>query len=295
MKTFGMMFICLCMLVNVSMGQSIPDQLQKTAVTIKAGGSEGSGVIVTRQIGADKVNFVWTAGHVVDGLRQVRDIVDSATGQSKKSVVFNDAAIVKELNEGGRRVGEVKFDASVVKFSNADTGEDLALLMVRKKNFIEDSATFYLGEDIPSTGTELWHIGSLLGQMGANSCTDGVLSQIGRVHEGKTYDQTSVVAFPGSSGGGTYDKETGAYRGMLVRGAGEGFNLIVPVRRMKEWSKENNILWAMDPSIPTPTLEEIQNIPVEDKNAAGSVVRPFYEQPVPSVNEEIEDVYFLIN
>lgn len=266
-KLFSLVVV-LC-LVTVGYGQSVPENLQKISVTIKSQNSEGSGVIVTREVEGKKVNFVWTAGHVVDNLRHIRDIVDSSTGQTKKSVVFDDAAIVKELNENGRRVGELKMDARIVKFSNADTGDDLALLMIRKSDFIQDSATFYLGEDLPPVGTELWHVGSLLGQMGANSCTDGVMSQIGRVYEGHTYDQTSVTSFPGSSGGGVYDKELGVYRGMLVRGAGEGFNLIVPIRRMRDWAKTNNVLWALDPSVPMPTLSEIEKLAPEDSNGIG--------------------------
>ena len=50
---------------------------------------------------------------------------------------------------------------------------------------------------------------------------------------------------------------------MLVRGAGENFNLIVPVRRMYRWAQEHNILWALDTSLKTPTMKEINNLPVE--------------------------------
>lgn len=268
---------------SYGMAQSIPEQLQKISVTIKSNSSEGSGVIVTREVEGKKVNFVWTAGHVVDDLRSIRDIVDSATGQTKKVVVFEDASVVKELNEDGRRVGELKMDARVVRFSNANTGDDLALLMIRKQDFIQDSASFYLNDEIPIVGTELWHVGSLLGQMGANSCTDGVVSQIGRVFEAHTYDQTSVTSFPGSSGGGVYLKSDGKYIGMLVRGAGEGFNLIVPARRMRQWAKDNNILWAIDPNVPMPTLAELDKIAPEDSNAIGSVpARPFYKKPTNS-------------
>ena len=48
---------------------SVPDDLQRVSVTIKAGDAQGSGTLVTRQIGEDTVTFVWTAAHVVDGLR----------------------------------------------------------------------------------------------------------------------------------------------------------------------------------------------------------------------------------
>ena len=48
---------------------SVPDDLQQVSVTIKAGDAQGSGTLVTRQIGEDTVTFIWTAAHVVDGLR----------------------------------------------------------------------------------------------------------------------------------------------------------------------------------------------------------------------------------
>ena len=64
----------------------------------------------------------------------------------------------------------------------------------------------------------------------------------------------------------------GRYVGMLVRGAGEGFNLTVPIRRMKLWAKDNDVLWAIDPNIDAPTLKNLKKIAVEDsgiKNRAG--------------------------
>ena len=59
----------------------------------------------------------------------------------------------------------------------------------------------------------------------------------------------------------------GRYVGMLVRGAGEGFNLIVPVRRMERWAKKHNVMWALDASVPMPSLDEIDDLPIE---ASGS-------------------------
>ena len=59
-------------------------------------------------------------------------------------------------------------------------------------------------------------------------------------------------------------KSDARYVGMLVRGAGETFNLIVPVRRMQAWCEKNNILWALDPKVPLPDEAELKKIPVED-------------------------------
>jgi S1-C subfamily serine protease len=242
--------------------------LQDISVTIKSEGkwskSEGSGVLIVREIEDKEVTFVWTAAHVVDNLRTVRDVIDEG-GRPRKVVEFKDAQIVKELVSEGRRVGEIKMDAMVIKYSNADDGHDLALLMVRAKDYSKESARFYLNEEdaIVPIGTSLFHVGSLLGQMGANSMTTGIVSQVGRIHGKQEYDQTTVTAFPGSSGGGVFLTD-GRYVGMLVRGAGEGFNLTVPIRRMKRWAKENDVLWAIDPNIEAPSLKNLKKIAVED-------------------------------
>ena len=62
-------------------------------------------------------------------------------------------------------------------------------------------------------------------------------------------------------------KSDAKYVGMLVRGAGETFNLIVPVRRMVGWAEKNNIMWALDPKVKMPTADELAKIPVEDVGA----------------------------
>lgn len=272
----AMAIVLLC--AQISRGNDLANHLQEISVTVKAAGAEGSGVIVTRELKLNdksndtkKVNFVWTAGHVVDGLRSVRTLIDSK-GTEKKSVEFKPAEVVKELNEGGRKVGELRMEAVVVKYSDADNGHDLALLKIRKQDFVTSSAAFYLQDDPIAIGTTLFHVGSLLGQAGANSMTSGIMSQIGRVlslgqSTGKVFDQTTVTAFPGSSGGGVFlasGDNSGQYIGMLVRGAGEQFNLVVPVRRMREWCNEVSLQWALDPAVACPTLAELDKMAIED-------------------------------
>jgi S1-C subfamily serine protease len=253
---------------SVKKTREVATYLQDISVTIKAQSgyskSEGSGVLITREIDGQVITFVWTAAHVVDNLRNVREVIDA--GRPRKLVEFKDAQIVKELVESGRRVGEIKMDASVIKYSDAEDGHDLALLMVRAKDYGKASARFHLNRDadgIIPISTELFHVGSLLGQMGANSMTTGIVSQVGRIHGKVEFDQTTVTAFPGSSGGGVYLRN-GTYVGMLVRGAGEGFNLMVPIRRIKSWARKNDLEWALDTGEKMPSLATIRNMPVED-------------------------------
>ena len=283
MKILTILFICLFATTTTfsidSKRKQVAEYLQDISVTVRSvakyGASEGSGALINRVIEDENVTFVWTCAHVVDNLRKVRTIVDEH-GVPKKLVEFSDVQIVKELVEDGRRVGEIKMDAQVIKYSDADDGEDLALLMVRAKNYSKASIEFYLNDEEPIVpiGTSLFHVGSLLGQKGSNSMTAGIVSQVGRVLGGKVeYDQTTVTAFPGSSGGGVYTTD-GKYVGMIVRGAGEGFNFMVPVRRMIRWAEEQSIAWAMDPSIDTPTFEEIKQLPIEHVGDGAIKKRP---------------------
>ena len=129
--------------------RKVADYLQDISVTIRSQSgytkSEGSGVLITRNVGGQKVTFVWTCGHVVDNLREIRTVIEDGT--PKKVVEFDAVQIIKELVESGRRVGEIKMDATVVKYSDADDGEDLALLMVRAKDYGKASAKFYLDKE----------------------------------------------------------------------------------------------------------------------------------------------------
>jgi hypothetical protein len=256
--------------------QSVAEHLQNVSVTIRSEGAysagEGSGVIFTRKdTKGNLVNFIWTAAHVVDNLRSERKVL--VNGSPKTLVEFKDPVVIKEIRQNGRTVGRLQMDAEVLKYSESEDGHDLALLRVRKFNFVTDSVVFYLDKGIPPLGTDLLHVGSLLGQMGANSMTDGIYSQHGRILKRLNkhiFDQTTCTAFPGSSGGGVFLKHgvggstNPRYVGMLVRGAGEGFNLIVPVRRMVDYCEKNKIMWALDANVKMPAEDELKKMPIEN-------------------------------
>lgn len=274
--------ICLVLValsVSTAIGQerSTAEQLQDISVTIDSGAGQGSGVVITREVELSKtnknkvtVNFVWTAGHVVDNLRSTRTVVEK--GAKKEIVQFNDANVVQELQEDGRKVGEVRMTGKVIKWSHPEDGDDLALLFLYKKNFVNNSAKFYLEDKVVPVGTHVLNVGSALGQFGSNSVLPGIISQTGRVLDinqsgGVVFDQTSTPSYPGCSGSGVYFEDgpdKAKMVGMLVRGAGPGFNFIVPVRRMKEWAKTNGVYWAMDEKVIIPSLEEILKLPVDD-------------------------------
>lgn len=245
-----------------AMALDVPQYLEDIGVTINAAGSEGSGVLKTTK---DGTTWVWTAAHVLENLRKTREVIDPQTGATTTVVEFDDAKVIKPLTQSGRPVGRIEVDAQVVRYSGAEHGEDLALLRLRKKGLFHGSAKFYRAKDVPKRGVNLYHCGSLLGEYGANSLTEGVVSQLGRLIDGKIYDQVSTPSFPGSSGGGVFLKSDGRLIGLLVRGRPGGFSLIVPVRRMEEWAKKANIEWAIRDDIPVPSLEEMERRPIEDQ------------------------------
>jgi hypothetical protein len=87
---------------------------------------------------------------------------------------------------------------------------------------------------------------------------------------GTVFDQTTVTAFPGSSGGGVFLKADGQYVGMLVRGGGEQFNFIVPVRRLRAWAESAKITWAVDHDVAMPSKAEVDKQPIEDAGVSFS-------------------------
>jgi len=238
--------VCLLLAATVAVGAALEQRILEPSVTIKAGSTYtafGSGVVFTR----DGVNYILTAGHVVAGLRSVRSkLLD---GKEYKSAHFKDAQVIKVLYAESRKVGKLEMDAEILAYSDADQGEDLALLRIRKRGFITTSALWRPDPGGLSIGTRLYHCGSLLGEGGSNSLTDGIVSRIGRVHNGKVYDQSSATAFKGSSGGGVF-LTSGEYVGMITRGAGETFNLFIPGRRIRTWLKSEGYLWVIDPRLP---------------------------------------------
>lgn len=245
---------------------SIPEQLEAASVTILAGRHQGSGALHQTKDGR---TWVLTAGHVIQSLKQTRTILDDA-GHAKQIVEFPDVQALSLMKDGGRNVGEYHYNLEVIRYSSPDYGDDLALLRVRSRSFKPPvSIKFYQGQDIPRIGTDLWHCGSLLGEFGNNSITAGNVSSVGRLLYERVYDQTSCTAFPGSSGGPIVLKSSGEYVGMIVRGAGEGFNLIVPIRRINAWADRVGARFVLDESKPVPTEEELRKKPVEEKATFG--------------------------
>jgi len=87
--------------------EDIAANLQRCCVTIKKGHNDrGSGAIITRPVEGQAVNFVLTAHHVVEDLRQTKTVI-AKDGTERKDVKYKDASILQEWidSKTGERVG----------------------------------------------------------------------------------------------------------------------------------------------------------------------------------------------
>lgn len=203
-----------------------PQDLVNCNVYVETDTHEGSGVLFTHNGEA----YVLTAGHVI----QPPDAEVSVTH------VSGDV--------------EIKVKADVLARSD-DNHHDLALLHL-KTNVFKQIVEF--ADDPPQeVGTELYHVGNFAGRAGLNSLSTGVISHVKRKIPGCDieFDQVTVTAFPGSSGGGVYSK-TGQLVGLIVRLKGPNFGAIVPIRRIRAWAAEEGVDFVFDPCEPTPALEQ---------------------------------------
>lgn len=265
----------------VSAGVTVGPMLQSLSVNVYCpksygGGVQGSGTIFLSEVFRDREReatsspaaFILTAHHVVGDLRSVKTVIIG--GETKKVVRYKDAQIIQEQVENGRAIGEIKYDAKIL---SVDTRRDIALLRVRKGDFSNAGAIFYLGE-IPQVGTEVYHCGAPGGKDlgGTSSLTAGIISRVGvRIpgfgggSELGIFDQTDTAALGGSSGGMLTLKSDGRFIGMITLGlqSSDSFHWFVPARAILEWSDEAKVRWLFDPSLNRPSEADIDSIPLE--------------------------------
>ncbi len=237
--------LCAVLLFTGTAFANVYDKLQATTCLVDVGKGLGTGVLVTRQVGEVTRTYIWTAGHVVQHLMQ-------------PDGTFKNPTIKQEFRDGGRAIGKSDIEAKVIAYSDPDDGEDLALLEVLQDNFRPTTvgAKFDLTGSIQQIGTKLIHVGCTLGTY--DSVSLGIISQTDRdlLKTGKMFEQTTVMGYPGSSGGGVY-LEDGKYIGMLTQGAGPGLNFIIPMRRIIPWAKKMGILWALNPETPVAAVPKL--------------------------------------
>jgi S1-C subfamily serine protease len=221
-------------------------RLQSQQVTVVTSRGQGSAVLFDRTVNGKRVQYAWTAAHVI----QNRMFGYDGTGKEH----FEEVKLVRQHFHDGRRAGETILNATVIAWSHPETGYDLALLKVDGRFDVQEAGVvFDLSGTAPLAGSGVYHVGSFLGLDGSCSFSVGVVAQAGRVLGGlpHEFDQITSPAFPGSSGGGVYD-EDGRCIGLLVRGADATFGLVAPARLMIEWAQANGLMWALDPGVEIP-------------------------------------------
>jgi len=171
--------------------------------------------------------------------------------------------VYQERLEEGDRVVRIEWICEVVRYNNADSGEDLAVLLVKKKSppGLKSSTNFYLDKKIPRIGLDLFHVGSPTGDGGSNSFIPATLSAHGRKLYGKNYDQITCPTTFGSSGG-LVALSDGRYIGMLQRKYPDsGQCLIKPIREIRKWGSKVGVEFLFDPTKPE---SDLRSKPIED-------------------------------
>lgn len=220
----------------------VVEDILNASVMVDAGEGNGSGVIYKNR----HTSFVWTAGHVVELVKEPHVPLHEAR--------WADCWVKQLIVQNGRNVGEHKYLAEVIKVS---LDEDIAILRIRKEDWEGKSVKF--AKNLPLVGERVYHVGSMAGVRGTNSVTDGLVNFVGRLRFeglenneiGQVYDQISVNSYYGSSGGGVF-RENGECLGLLneflTSKTTGNLSCMVPTRRLLDFAVKNNCQWALDDS-----------------------------------------------
>jgi hypothetical protein len=255
--------VLMCLSLKASDTVKIASDLTSISVLIRTTNVAGSGTIFVRKdsTGTNDITFVWTAAHVIleDTTKFLMELgpfhlwFDPDCDTNK--VVKQSIAALQFVVKDGRMTTTNRATAKVIAYND---DEDLALLRV-EGNPYSNSVSFYLGKEIPPVGTELFSVSSPFAFTGASSFSVGMISFVGRIHDNNVFDQTTLVVYPGSSGGGVHRADE-KYIGMCVISIASQMNFIIPVRRMLDWVKKEHIEWAMNPDVEIPNETILQSL-----------------------------------
>lgn len=202
---------------------------QRQTVLIENDGGSGSGVVIRRENKDGKVRlFIWTADHVMRG--------------------YDTAKVRQYIRHEGRRAGFVEYTAKVIGRSPA---KDCALLWLNAPGDAFGAAEFD-SLTPPVVGSEMLHVGNVLGKDFDGSVSVGVLSQVAVAPERVqgwpwgVVDQITCQALFGGSGGPVFKRSNQKVAGLLVGGlVGSGYITYTPVREIYDYAKKNGLFWAV--------------------------------------------------
>ncbi len=240
-------------------------KLQEISMMVSSGGC-GSTIFITRKRHNEYIHFAWTAAHVVANTEKVRQVL-APDGSIKYDIYYEDVELVNAIKMYGREVGEVRWLAQVIRYSNREHGQDIALLQLYPKNLTTKSAHFNTKTDIPQPGEPIFHVGSIRGLSGINSVSNGYIAALGRLRERqRILDQADIIACPGCSGGGLYLKSNSQCIGIVIEKnrSDDGVVYYRPTRELRKWAIKNKCLWALDHRVRLPNDDTIRRTPVSE-------------------------------
>jgi len=245
---------------NTKAAEPIPEYLQSISVKVVVGDGTGSGIAFTRKDADGKsVTFIWTAAHIFT--HHDADFFSVVISTNHPGVPTQFADIQQVVIKNGVEIGKKIKSAKLIKFSDDENGEDLAILKVTGEFFNKNTATFDLSGNIPHVNEDLYSMGSPYGL--AQSFSRGYYEAIGRNLDGIIFDQSSCVIFSGSSGGGIFSID-GKYEGMSNVMRASSINFVVPIRRIHQWAIREHIEWALDPNCSMPSEKELKKLSMYD-------------------------------
>jgi len=264
----SLLFVPLLVLVSlVPANSSAPNDLDEPCVMISyttaAGSVYGSGVSFIN----DDIEFVWTAGHVVESAEKIETIVDPQTGESKVISSFDNVKVIKYIYNDEEKVGELIVFAEVIRYSDAVNGYDLALLKTKHK--ITKRGTEFF-EEVVNVGQEVYFIGSPMGPPGYNSYITGMVAANKRGVSGFNHntntpivnlDQYNLAITGGASGGPVFDLKSNRLMGLVVRAGTSQPSIAwaVPSKVIIKFAKENDCEWAITNKVKVPDNFRLRN------------------------------------
>lgn len=191
---------------------------------------------------------IWTAAHVLGFYGIKKDGVERFE--------FGKVEVVRDIIKDGEYQGEHRVPAKVIR---CDHHQDIAILILPPQHFPSAKMASIKPEKV---GAKLWHVGSMLGELGRNSFSELNVAALGRlrtdgerdVYNGLLYDQVTGTMNHGSSGGGLFRTAsvgtTPEAVGIVVEFLGEnswGSFCYIPTRRLREFAFKSGVLWAIGP------------------------------------------------
>lgn len=250
-NVFSFVIFCLCVSV---VNANVPQKIVNASVMVACNDGSGSGVGFKNKT---KV-FIWTDAHVVSGCQVIQKVFDAKTGKDVMNITYKDVLLKQPIVENGKHIGEDTQKGRIIRYCEK---EDIALVEVYKENWLKNGTKFLPAKAMPKVGQPIFHVGSAYGTPGFGSFFKGYVSFVGRYKEGYYHDQIQITATWGCSGGGMFT-EKGECIGLITQflhshQATPGMFLITPSRRLWEFSKRNDCLWAMDGAIAPPNTIDV--------------------------------------